>query len=163
MALCSVKKYRKREEHWLSLLLYCSFYSIHSLPHLLYVPRPSFSFSHPPLYPVCFGIHTDVWIWLAVSPETVHKRLTHLICILHPRKKGNRKQWKVSAGRRAVCMRKSERARVCTRCMVFFPTFWLWQLNWPQCCSRVMFKGRFKVTLSTGLTASDILNIYIFL
>lgn len=36
---------------------------------------------------LCFGIHTDVWIWLAVPPETVHKRLTRLICILHPWKK----------------------------------------------------------------------------
>lgn len=125
MALCSVKNTeRERNTGFPSYFTPHSTRSTLSLIFSMSLSRSSsFSFSHPPLYPVCFGIHTDVWIWLAVSPGTVHKRLTRLICILHPRKKGNRKQWKASAGRQAVCMCKSE--SVCVHAACFFSFFFL--------------------------------------
>lgn len=87
---------------------------------------------------------------MAVPPETVHKRAdsSHLHFASLEKKKREQKAAE-SIGRQTGCARA-------------VPVVWFWQLNWPQCCRCVMFKGRFKVMLSTGLAASDILNIYTF-
>lgn len=142
IALCSVKDTEGERNTG-----FLSYFTAHSLSIL--------SLSLPPSFPLIFHCSLCVLVFIQMFGfewqfllRLCTSGLTRLICILHPWKKGNRKRQKASAGRQAV------------RAM---PVVWFWQLNWPQCCRCVMFKGRFKVTLSTGLTASDILNIYTFL
>ena len=92
---------------------------------------------------------------MTVSPETEHKRLSRLICILHtPEKKREQKEAESISGQAgAACVSvhcmcvACVRARECV-CVCVLPVVWFWQLHhWPPCRGCVMFRGRFKVTV----------------
>lgn len=144
IALCSVKDTEGERNTG-----FLSYFTAHSLSILSPPPFLSLFLSSSTVACVCWYSYRCVDLSGSSSWDCAQAGwlVSSAFCI--PGKKKREQKAAESIGRQTGCARA-------------VPVVWFWQLNWPQCCRCVMFKGRFKVMLSTGLAASDILNIYTF-